>query len=123
MKSPRLMRGDLTSGECATILNVASRTVAKWCDRGILKHYRLPLSTDRRVRAVDLKEFLESHGMPVPDAIWEVDASANGVNAAHLRKKASVIERSSAVFAGEVARVLRETAMEIQLGLPVSPEE
>lgn len=52
-----------TTGHVSKICQVAPRTVAKWCDGGLLPHYRIPLSDDRRIRHADLVAFLRSHGM------------------------------------------------------------
>jgi len=57
----------LTPGDVSKLLEVAPRTVAKWCDSGKLLHFRLPTSTlsndngDRRIRHDDLVTFLRNH--------------------------------------------------------------
>ncbi len=53
-----------TTGQVARIANVASRTVSKWFDSGMLKGYRIPGSKDRRIPEVYLIEFLDANGMP-----------------------------------------------------------
>ena len=57
-------RPPYTTGQIATLLHVAPRTVTKWCDSGRLKCYRLPGSTDRRIREEDLKFFLLVNELP-----------------------------------------------------------
>lgn len=58
-----------TTGNIATMLHVAPRTVSKWIDSGLLQGYRLPGSQDRRVTDEKLKEFLMAHGMPMPEGL------------------------------------------------------
>ncbi|MFM1830443.1 MAG: hypothetical protein RLZZ558_783 [Planctomycetota bacterium] len=53
----------LTTGEVASILKVAARTVSKWIDSGRLEGYRIPGSRDRRVRREALDAFIASHGL------------------------------------------------------------
>jgi excisionase family DNA binding protein len=54
----------LTTGEVAKICNVAPRTVNKWFDAGLLKGYRLPMSTDRRIKLSELIRFMKEHNIP-----------------------------------------------------------
>jgi hypothetical protein len=56
----------LTSGYVAKVCKVAPRTVANWFDKGLLKGYRLPGSSDRRIPAANLVAFMEAAGMGVP---------------------------------------------------------
>lgn len=57
----------LTPGDVSKLLEVAPRTVAKWCDSGKLNHFRLPTTAlsndngDRRIRHDDLVVFLRNH--------------------------------------------------------------
>ena len=55
----------LTTGEVATICNVAPRTVSKWFDAGSLRGYRIPGSKDRRIPMTNLVKFMQEHGMPL----------------------------------------------------------
>jgi len=55
----------LTTGDVAEICNVASRTVHKWFDSGLLGGYRIPGSRDRRIPISELKRFLEENNMPM----------------------------------------------------------
>ncbi len=55
----------LTTGDVATICQVAPRTVSKWFDSGQLKGYRVPGSKDRRIPVDELVRFMRSHGMPL----------------------------------------------------------
>jgi len=63
----------LTTGEVASILKVAARTVSKWIDSGRLEGYRIPGSRDRRVRREALDAFIASHGL---NALAETAPSA-----------------------------------------------
>lgn len=55
----------LTTGEVATICNVAPRTVSKWFDSGQLKGYRIPGSKDRRIPMANLIRFMKQHNIPL----------------------------------------------------------
>lgn len=57
--------GVLTTGDIARICKVAPRTASKWCDRGLLKHYRIPMSLDRRVPVSEVIRFMRENGMPL----------------------------------------------------------
>lgn len=55
---------DFTTGQASEILRVAARTVAKWCDEGLMRVVRLPGgSRDRRITRDSLIEFMRSNGM------------------------------------------------------------
>ena len=54
----------LTTGEVAAICNVASRTVGKWVDGGLLKGYRIPGSRDRRIPVAELVRFMKEYEIP-----------------------------------------------------------
>jgi len=49
--------------------NVASRTVQKWFDTGLLGGYRTPGSKTRRIPAADLVDFLNRYNMPIPQKL------------------------------------------------------
>ena len=55
----------LTTGEVATICNVAPRTVSKWFDSGQLRGYRIPGSKDRRIPLNSLIRFMKAHNIPL----------------------------------------------------------
>src|SRR6478672_5985461 len=57
-----------TTHDIAGLLQVDASTVSKWIDRNILLAFRTP-GGHRRVRATDLRSFLISHEMPVPDEL------------------------------------------------------
>jgi uncharacterized protein (TIGR02996 family)/excisionase family DNA binding protein len=56
-----------TTGEVATLCQVAPRTVVKWFDAGKLGGYRVSGGKQRRVPRADLLRFLEDNGMPSLD--------------------------------------------------------
>lgn len=60
----------LTSGEVARICNVATRTVHKWFDSGLLGGYRIPSSRDRRIPIKELLRFMKEYDLPMPEE-WE----------------------------------------------------
>jgi two-component system response regulator RpaA len=60
----RRMRTIFTTGQVAQICKVAPRTVSKWFDRGELKGYRIPGSTDRRIPRENLIKFMKDYGFP-----------------------------------------------------------
>ena len=53
-----------TTGQVATICDVAPRTATRWIDKGLLKAYRIPGSQDRRVTRMSLVAFLIANDMP-----------------------------------------------------------
>lgn len=59
----------LTTGKVAKICGVSPNTVAKWCDAGMLKGFRIPGSGGRRIVCADLKAFLVVHKMPTIDQL------------------------------------------------------
>lgn len=57
-----------TTHDISQLLQVDPSTVSKWIDRNILVAFRTP-GGHRRVRAGDLRTFLISHQMPVPEEL------------------------------------------------------
>ena len=57
-----------TTHDISRLLQVDPSTVSKWIDRGILVAFRTP-GGHRRVRAADLRTFLITHQMPVPEEL------------------------------------------------------
>jgi excisionase family DNA binding protein len=57
-----------TTHDISRLLQVDPSTVSKWIDRGILMAFRTP-GGHRRVRSADLRAFLITHQMPVPDEL------------------------------------------------------
>jgi len=50
--------------EIAKAMGVTPKTVAKWCDKGHLKHTVLPGGNHRRIRLGDIRKFAKGHGLP-----------------------------------------------------------
>lgn len=61
------MKNFFTTGQAAKLCNVASRTISKWFDNGLLKGYRLPGSDDRRIPRIELIHFMRKSGLPLGD--------------------------------------------------------
>lgn len=57
-----------TTHDIARLIQVDPSTVSKWIDKGVLLAFRTP-GGHRRVRAGDLRTFLASHQMPIPDEL------------------------------------------------------
>src|SRR5688572_11999832 len=57
-----------TTHDISRLLQVDPSTVSKWIDKGLLLAFRTP-GGHRRVRSGDLRSFLISHEMPVPDEL------------------------------------------------------
>lgn len=64
-----------TTGQVARLCCVAPRTVTKWCDSGRLRHYRVPLSLDRRISRADLVTFLREWSLQ--EALERLGASTS----------------------------------------------
>ena len=60
----------LTTHQIAGLLGVSERTVANWIDRGHLEAFRTP-GGHRRVSPPDLRTFLRTRRMPIPEEIAE----------------------------------------------------
>ena len=52
------------TGQVAKVCKVATQTVVRWIDSGLLCGYRIPGSKDRRVTRAKLIEFMDKHEMP-----------------------------------------------------------
>lgn len=62
---PRFLQAEIwTTGHVAQFLSVAPRTVTKWCDSGDLVCYRIPGSEDRRIKRLDVLDFMQRYNMP-----------------------------------------------------------
>ena len=55
----------LKTGEVAGICRVSDRTVILWCDKGLLRCFRVPGSTHRRILRSELAAFMNENGMPL----------------------------------------------------------
>lgn len=52
---PETPRELLTIGEASEILRVHSNTLRRWCERGLIRTYRIGPRRDRRFRAEDIQ--------------------------------------------------------------------
>lgn len=55
----------LTTSEAAQLLKVASNTIRKWSERGLISSYRIGPRGDRRFDRTEVIEYLKSHKVPV----------------------------------------------------------
>lgn len=69
----------LTTGQIATAIKVAPRTVTRWIDCGKLKGIKLPMCRDRRVTPADLIVFCHEYGFEVPTALLSKTTLAYGL--------------------------------------------
>ena len=81
----------------ARVLQVTPATVASWIDQGHLKGHRTPTGR-RRVASADLAEFLQVHGMAVP----------NELQAAHERPVVVLVEDDPGYLKALVRTLQRE---------------
>jgi two-component system, OmpR family, response regulator RpaA len=58
--------GYFTTGDLAKLCHVAPRTATAWCDKGLLPHYRIPGSRDRRISVPVALAFLRRSDYPIP---------------------------------------------------------
>jgi len=55
-----------TTGDVATMCHVAHRTVNKWADKGLIRHYKIPGDGgDRRYLHADVVDFMRRNGIPL----------------------------------------------------------
>lgn len=57
-----------TTHDISRLLQVDPSTVSKWIDRGMLMAFRTP-GGHRRVRSLDLRSFIITHQMPLPEEL------------------------------------------------------
>lgn len=63
--------------QVSKICRVAPRTVAKWCDNNLLKHYSLPGSNHRRILREDLVSFMARNNICTdPEPITDTEKEA-----------------------------------------------
>ncbi len=118
----------LTTGEVASICNVAPRTVSKWFDSGKLRGYRIPGSKDRRIPLVQLVRFMRAHGIPLnglDSGITRVLVVEGDTDVAELLSIAlardagyEVRTATTAFGAGGIAESFKPHIMLLDVGLP-----
>lgn len=97
------MKRDLTTGELASILGVAPRTVGKWCDSGKIRCHRLPGGNDRRITERDLRDFMRKHGFPLSALDGEAPKSLLLVT--HAESLANAVAREMEASGGTAKHV------------------
>jgi hypothetical protein len=70
-------RDVLTTGQAAKLCHCCPRQLTKWFDAGLLRGYRLPGSTDRRIFRADLDHFMRRHGMAGKPSVLLAGLSAD----------------------------------------------
>ena len=116
-----------TTGQVATICNVAPRTVSKWFDNGQLRGYRIPGSKDRRIPLNHLVRFMKAHGIPLAGLdvgvirVLLVDDDAELANlvskALSADKECEVTVAASAFEAGVLAESFRPYVTVVDVSL------
>lgn len=59
----------LSTTQCAKLSGFSTQTITRQIDADDLKGFRVPGSFHRRVRVRDLVEWLQRHGVPIPDKL------------------------------------------------------
>ncbi len=60
-----------TTGDVARICQVAARTICKWCDQGLIRHFRQAGTNNRLIPQPELVRFLKEHGLAIPAEMEE----------------------------------------------------
>ena len=61
----RKIHDTLTVGELAKLCNVCPRTIALWCDKGLIAYHRMPSTRMRRILVSEAKAFMTKQGLPL----------------------------------------------------------
>ena len=69
----KAFKGNLSSGEIASLCGVSPRTAIRWIEKGLIDSYRLPGGGDNRVRFDDFIKFLNQNNMPIPEGIMPLE--------------------------------------------------
>jgi len=98
------------------MLRVAPRTIAKACDKGVLKSHCLPCSKHRRILRTDLIAFLKQNGQPLPPELRTASAlmvSDDVRLSAYLRAEFadSLHVAETAFLAGRMAEQIHPTVL------------
>ncbi|TSC78894.1 MAG: response regulator receiver protein [Candidatus Peregrinibacteria bacterium Gr01-1014_25] len=64
-KKRRSISGVYTTGEAAAVAKVSQQTIIRWIDAGLLKGYRVPGSSHRRIVREVLEQFLRNNNMTI----------------------------------------------------------
>jgi excisionase family DNA binding protein len=101
-----------TTHDISRLLQVDPSTVSKWIDRGILLAFRTP-GGHRRVRSADLRTFLITHQMPVPEELGSGTVKLLVVD--DERQQLDAIKRAFKPYAGQVELTLTSSGVEALL--------
>ncbi|MFP2961597.1 MULTISPECIES: response regulator [Myxococcaceae] len=107
-----------TTHDISRLLQVDPSTVSKWIDRGILMAFRTP-GGHRRVRSADLRTFLITHQMPVPEELGSGTVRLLAVD--DERPVLDAIKRAFKPFAAQVE--LQTTTSGVEALLLVSEQK
>ena len=101
-----------TTHDISRLLQVDPSTVSKWIDRGILLAFRTP-GGHRRVRSADLRTFLITHQMPVPEELGSGTVKLLVVD--DERQQLDAIKRAFKPYASQVELTLTSSGVEALL--------
>src|SRR5215218_879454 len=101
-----------TTHDISRLLQVDPSTVSKWIDRGILLAFRTP-GGHRRVRSADLRTFLITHQMPVPEELGSGTVKLLVVD--DERQQLDAIKRAFKPYAAQVELTLTSSGVEALL--------
>ena len=107
-----------TTHDISRLLQVDPSTASKWIDRGILMAFRTP-GGHRRVRSADLRTFLITHPMPVPEELGSGTVRLLAVD--DERPVLDAIKRAFKPFAAQVE--LQTTTSGVEALLLVSEQK
>jgi excisionase family DNA binding protein len=80
------MRRAYTTGEAAKIAGVTQKTIIAQCNRGELKHWKVPGSDHRRIERIELVRWMAANGMPLT-GLGNLSEDERGVVAADAEAK------------------------------------
>jgi excisionase family DNA binding protein len=63
----------LTTGEAAQLLNLTTRTIQRYINKGIIKAHKLPGRGNNRIALQDFTTFCEAHEVPVPGQLLAIE--------------------------------------------------
>lgn len=101
-----------TTHDISRLLQVDPSTVSKWIDRGILLAFRTP-GGHRRVRSADLRTFLITHQMPVPEELGSGTVKLLVVD--DERQQLDALKRAFKPYAAQVELTLTSSGVEALL--------
>lgn len=70
----------MTTGQVGKATHVAPRTVSQWCEKGLLKCYRIPGSNDRRIYLDDLITFCIKNNIRIHPSYLPTKIASYGID-------------------------------------------